>query len=208
MKRIIHYYAIVMLLLSSCDKQDILETRFHYADATINGYTFTDEHMLKQTGYDFFLPFTSANRFSLTDDGLALMQFKFVRKDNPSDEIYLFGGMTIPESESFPELNRTYEINPDINFIPNKDMSYYSEYVQNYLLNKLDPTSLCGIFMMIHYKNTDLAYSYSTSLGGTITFNSYNSKKGEYSGSFNFLSEDDIYKVVSKVTGTFCVALH
>lgn len=207
MKRIINYVIIVIMLCSSCDKHDFLETKFHYADATINGYAFTDEHMLKETGYDFLLPFPLANRFSLTDDGIYLMQFKFVRKDDP-DEIYLFGGMTSPDGESFPQLNRTYEINPDSNFVPNKDMSYYSGYLQNNLLSEIDQASSCGNFMLVCFKKTDLHYSYSTTLGGTITFNSYNPKKGEYCGCFNFYSDDDIYEVDITMTGTFCIALH
>lgn len=207
MKRIIHCIATFMMLLSllsSCERHDFLETKIHYADATINGYSLIDEHTLRETGYNNPLPFASGQRLSITEDGLALMQFKFVGVGNPSEVIYLFGGVAIPEGETFPELKRTYEIKTDCNFIPNKGLTYYSDYVQNYLMNETDHTS-CGTFMMSRFKLTDLSYEYSTSLGGTIVFDSYDSKKGKYSGSFDFYSKDDIYKFDISLTGTFNV---
>ena len=110
MNKIVCVLALMVVMLSSCEKINILDIKTTYCTATINGEEYKDvttvREELGRRGYPFA---TNGRIFIGTSNNLAYIQFQ-LSDANGKICYYLFGGIPFGKEENFPILNKEYHI--------------------------------------------------------------------------------------------------
>ena len=106
MNKIFCVLALMVVMLSSCEKNNILDIKTTYCTATINGEEYKDvttvREELGRRGY----PFATKERIFIgTSNNLAYIQFQ-LSDANGKICYYLFGGIPFGKEENFPILNK------------------------------------------------------------------------------------------------------
>ncbi|MDC2222803.1 hypothetical protein [Bacteroides thetaiotaomicron] len=189
MIRLLYISITLLLLLGSCKRHEILNQEFIFCEATINDVQYKDASTFGELlGYQT-LPFATKERFFIERDTIAYLQFKLVNGNDPNDFYYLFGGITYPENEKFPLLNKEYVIKYSQEFETDKSAAIEFEHYL-YEQRRNNPSSLpFGVIML--EENKYWAMNDYISLKGSVTFESYNAKNNKYQGYFQLYKEAD-----------------
>lgn len=190
MNRLAYISIILLLLLGSCKRHEILNQEFIFCESTINNVQYKDASTFEELlGYQA-LPFTTKERFFIGYDTIAYLQFKLVNINDPNDFYYLFGGITYPKNEEFPLLNKEYIIKYNQDFETDKFVAFEFEHYLNEQ-RKNNPNILpFGTILLEKNKGWGYKNDY-ISLKGKMTFESYNAKHHKYKGQFQLYKEAD-----------------
>ena len=185
MKKSFSIMLLLQILLGSCQKHDILESKLLFCEAAINGVTHKDAPTVRESlGIYSGLPFALKQRCFVTRDTIAYLQFKLTNDDNPNDYCYLFGGIAFSKNETFPLLNKEYRIEYHQEFETDRRAA---DNFNNYLYDQREkaPDSLpLGIFFLKDKDKDGEWKDCYVSLQGVLEFESFNSKNGKYQGRF------------------------
>lgn len=194
---------LLSLLLTSCHRHDILEDKRVFCEATINGIRYKDNPTVRELLGPVALPFGTKERFLIGSDTIAYFQFELRNINKQEDFCYLLGGIAFSKYEKFPLLNKKYIIKYDQESEPDRASAYTKLfYLHEQRVNMPDSLPFGITLLEGRDKNGAWMRNY-VSLKGSLIFESYNSKKNKYQGSFLLYkdcneTEDKSYEIIGK----------
>ena len=101
-----------------------------YGYADVNGVTYKDYVSM----YDAFQPdlpikptLFNGDRLGVYNDSIFVFQFVFRNVQN-QEPLWLFGAFSIPKSETFPTLNRPYQLSKNLEY--DKDRTNFEDFLK------------------------------------------------------------------------------
>lgn len=194
MNKIFCVLALMVVMLSSCEKINILDIKTTYCTATINGEEYKDvttvREELGRRGYPFA---TNARIFIGTSNNLAYIQFQ-LSDANGKICYYLFGGIPFGKEENFPILNKEYHIYCHPCFdISDKPAEKIADNYMEFQAKETSSMYPSGILVLKKYSDIiSSSYEMPCPLSGIMKFTEYNDAKKKYSGNFVLQSNDGI----------------
>ncbi len=186
MNKIVCVLALMVVMLSSCEKINILDIKTTYCTATINGEEYKDvttvREELGRRGYPFA---TNGRIFIGTSNNLAYIQFQ-LSDANGKICYYLFGGIPFGKEENFPILNKEYQLYCHPSFdISDKPAEKIADDYLEFQAQETSSMYPSGILVLKKYSDIiSSSYEMPCPLSGTLIFTEYNKKNHKYSGSF------------------------
>lgn len=207
MKRIFSFILVVMVfmtLFSSCEKE-LLNHKFATGEATINNKGLLQYYTLSEgvSNPYWYLPITVNN--PKLENGVCYFQM-FLREGDTQEtdrNNYWLILVGCHADENFPVIGKEYKIvsQDDID-LGNVYRSFYSYgTLRDYYLShpEFEPYGVAGL-------SVPISHDHFISLNGSLQFLDKNSKTGEYTISYNFVSDEDsagnVYRIVGKFDST------
>lgn len=183
---------ILLSILSSCKKINILELNTTYCEVSINGVDYKDEVTLREDlGYRGY-PYSTKERFWI-ENNIAYFQFKLKYEDK--ETFYLWGGLDY-RNNVFPELNKKYifDYNQDFNISNVNDdklIDEYLEYRRNENLS--DINGIVYLKEIVNFNTTVLP------LTGYLIFTEYKKSNHRYKGTLYFKDVNNKYNLTGEL---------
>ncbi len=194
----------MVVMLSSCEKINILDIKTTYCTAIINGQEYKDAPTVREELGRRGYPFATKGRIFIgKNNNLAYIQFQ-LSDDNGKMCYYLFGGIPFGNGENFPVLNKEYHIycHPSFDIYDRPDEKIADDYME-FQAKETSSMHPSGILVLKRYFDiTSSYYEMPSSLSGIMKFTEYNDAKKKYSGNFVLQSNDGIDGKHYEIKGT------
>ena len=207
MNKIFCVLALMVVMLSSCEKINILDIKTTYCTATINGEEYKDVTTVREELGRGGYPFATKERIFIgTSNNLAYIQFQ-LSDANGKICYYLFGGIPFGKEENFPILNKEYHIYCHPCFdISDKPAEKIADNYMEFQAKETSSMYPSGILVLKKYSDIiSSSYEIPCPLSGTLIFTEYDKTNHKYSGSFKLQNMESSGSLSYDVKGEFKV---
>ena len=207
MNKIVCVLALMVVMFSSCEKNNIQDIKTTYCTAIINGEEYKDAPTVREELGKKGYPFATKERIFIgKSNNLAYIQFQ-LSDANGKMCYYLFGGIPFGKVENFPILKKEYQIYCHPSFdISDKPAEKIADDYMEFQAKKTSSLYPSGILVL--KKNSDIissSYEMPCPLSGTLIFTEYNKTNHKYSGSFTLQNMESSGSLSYDVKGEFKV---
>ena len=197
-KQILIFSATLLIVCSfiGCSKnKDRAIKVYGYAD--VNGVAYKD-YVSMDDAFHPDLPIKptlfNGDRLGVYNDSIFVFQFVFRNVQN-QEPLWLFGAFLIPKSETFPTLNRPYQLSKNLEY--DKDRTNFEDFLK-YLKVFNSNNTENGIAIVTDYEG-----GLSTiSIDGTIVFNKFDNRTKKLDGDI-YLNSNGKLPIPYKLEGHF-----